>query len=409
MENKKRLFNRALDRGRSNKMPIRIGFVVFTSSKWFGGVSYYRNLLNALSKVKSNKIQPILFVGTEVDKKTLRDFEKFGTIVKTNLLNRNTLLGKINAVMMSLFCRSFFMLKLFKDNKISLVSHSNFVTNDKSIRTINWIPDFQHVYMPEMFSVLDRAYRSLFYGILVRKSDSIVLISNTERKHFSEIYPKYADKANALRFVSGIDKNVYSKNNIEELMLKYKFTGKYFFFPAQLWKHKNHMVVIKALNQLKKENKNILVLCSGYMHDYRNSNYSKSVLEYVKTNKLENNIRFLGMVDREDISTLMRYSVSVINPSFYEGWSTVVEEVKSIGKDIVLSDIKVHREQDPPASIFFNPNDSRNLAKILWNMWVGRNGRPNKKLETLARKKINQRVLDYGKAYEKLVISTAKI
>lgn len=387
--------------------PVKVGFIVLTSNRWFGGVSYYRNLLDALVKVNSKYIQPVLFIGTDVDKKTSRDFAKFGTIVKTDLLNRDTLLGKINTVLMSFTCESFLMLKLFKNNEISLVSHSNFVTSDKSIKTVNWIPDFQHIYMPKMFSVLDRVYRSLFYRILVRKSDSIVLISETERKHFNDIYPKYTNKAYVLRFVSGVDKNVYLKNNIEELRLKYKFAGKYFFFPAQLWRHKNHMVVLRSLNRLRKEDKNILVLCSGYLNDYRNSNYSKEVFEYIKANKLANNIKFLGPIDYEDVQKLARYSVTMINPSFYEGWSTSVEEAKSIGKDIILSDIEVHREQNPPASTFFNPNDDKSLAKIFWKMWNGNNGEPNKKLESLSRKNIDQRIYNYGKEYERLVLSVA--
>lgn len=48
----------------------------------------------------------------------------------------------------------------------------------------------------------------------------------------------------------------------------------------------------------------------------------------------------LGLVPRSDVIALMRYSISLINPSFFEGWSTTVEEAKSMGKQIILSEEK---------------------------------------------------------------------
>jgi glycosyltransferase involved in cell wall biosynthesis len=58
----------------------------------------------------------------------------------------------------------------------------------------------------------------------------------------------------------------------------------------------------------------------------------------------------------------MHHAVAFINPSRFEGWSTSVEEAKSMGKQIVLSDIPVHREQAPSRGFFFADNDPRALA-----------------------------------------------
>lgn len=62
-------------------------------------------------------------------------------------------------------------------------------------------------------------------------------------------------------------------------------------------------------------------------------------------------------------------SLGYINPSFFEGWSTTVEEAKYRGKPILLSDLKVHREQAPAKSVFFDPNDPEDLAKKMWDLW----------------------------------------
>ena len=59
----------------------------------------------------------------------------------------------------------------------------------------------------------------------------------------------------------------------------------------------------------------------------------------------------------------MRQSISIIQPSLFEGWSTIVEEARSIGKNIILSDLEVHKEQNYSNSIFFKRNSYKDLAK----------------------------------------------
>jgi glycosyltransferase involved in cell wall biosynthesis len=81
--------------------------------------------------------------------------------------------------------------------------------------------------------------------------------------------------------------------------------------------------------------------------------------------------RPLGMVPSADLMGLMHHSIAVINPSKFEGWSTTVEEAKSMGKIIVLSDIPVHREQAPERAAFFDPEDAAQLADTLLGVWDG--------------------------------------
>ena len=61
----------------------------------------------------------------------------------------------------------------------------------------------------------------------------------------------------------------------------------------------------------------------------------------------------------------MRRSLAVIQPSLFEGWSTVVEDARVLGKTILLSDISVHKEQNSPSTIFFKPDSSQEFANHL--------------------------------------------
>ena len=53
----------------------------------------------------------------------------------------------------------------------------------------------------------------------------------------------------------------------------------------------------------------------------------------------------------------MRKAMAVIQPSLFEGWSTVVEDARALGKPMILSDFPVQIEQDPPSSDYFERNN----------------------------------------------------
>jgi glycosyltransferase involved in cell wall biosynthesis len=152
----------------------------------------------------------------------------------------------------------------------------------------------------------------------------------------------------------------------------------------------------------------ILLLCSGHMNDDRNLQHMESLRQFVRENALEKNIRFLGLIPYGDVVGLMRNAVSVINPSLFEGWSTTVEEAKSIGKNLILSDIEVHREQSPSGAVYFNPHDHAGLAAIMKENWESRSGGPDLELETAARENLLPRTTVFATGFQNLVLDVVK-
>ena len=89
------------------------------------------------------------------------------------------------------------------------------------------------------------------------------------------------------------------------------------------------------------------------------------MLANIRRYGLEERFRLLGVVPRGQMMSLMAKARAVINPSMFEGWSTTVEESRASGKRMLLSDIPVHREQDPPDAIYFPANDAGCLAEAM--------------------------------------------
>jgi glycosyltransferase involved in cell wall biosynthesis len=111
----------------------------------------------------------------------------------------------------------------------------------------------------------------------------------------------------------------------------------------------------------------------------------------------------LGVVPAHDLAALTRYSSAIIDPSLFEGWSTTVEEAKSLGKHVVLSDIPVHREQNPVLATFFSPEDTNALPAILWEVWNKLCSDELQRIE-YARRVTDERRLEFARKYQKSCI-----
>jgi glycosyltransferase involved in cell wall biosynthesis len=108
--------------------------------------------------------------------------------------------------------------------------------------------------------------------------------------------------------------------------------------------------------------------------------------------------RILGHIPRMDQLQLMRASIAVIQPSRFEGWSTVVEDARALGKPILLSDFPVHREQDPNGARFFPLQDAGALAQAISEAADLPAG-PDPENEAAARRDTAVRVAAFGRGF----------
>jgi glycosyltransferase involved in cell wall biosynthesis len=100
----------------------------------------------------------------------------------------------------------------------------------------------------------------------------------------------------------------------------------------------------------------------------------------------------------------MRACRAVINPSLFEGWSTTVEEAKSLGKQAIVSDLPVHREQAPLRCMYFDPRDPEKLADALWLVWNNFDPSEEERAATTAAAALPERRMSFARAYESIVI-----
>jgi len=345
---------------------IKVGFLLKFTEDYKGGINYFKNLFHALNQYHSDDIEIILFVPDNLKALYNELFSPYAKIISTKILQRNTLSWAMSRVCDKYFGFDPMVYFLLRKHRVNCVSHSNYVYPFSDIKTINWVPDFQYLHYPNLWkpNQLKDVYK--VHKNWIDKSDMIVVSSYAAKNDLLSLYPEHKN-VEVLHFVSQPED---MKKDNSDLAIDKIFERKFFYLPNQFWLHKNHMVVFKAIKILKEKNLDIQLITTGSKNDYRDGGqHFTQLLNYVKENNLEENIIFLGIVPYSQVFFLMKNSVAIINPSHFEGWSSSVEESKSLDKIIVLSDIPVHREQNPLKGIYFAPDDENRLAEILDLLW----------------------------------------
>jgi len=379
----------------------RVGFLM-ENAQWSGGRNYIRNLLFALCSQPVSKIQPVVFVGLKEDVSSLKGLAE---IIRSPVFDRYSVAWWVRQIGMRICLkRDYVTYFLLKRHHVDVVSHFSLRWKGKQpLLTLAWIPDFQHIHLPHFFSAKEIALRNTEFKHQICHSDGVILSSYDALKDLKAFCPSNKNPVHVLHFVSCFAFNRDEFSGRDELMKKYHIEYPWFHLPNQFWAHKNHKIVVEALDKLKTQGKNILVIATGNTEDYRNPDYFTLLMQDVSRKGLEENFKVLGLVPYIDMLALMYYSIAVINPSLFEGWSSTVEEAKSMGKRLLLSDIAVHREQSPESGIFFDPNDADSLKKAL--LVSKQEFNPDCLCRDNAKNELKHRITVFSREYENIIDS----
>ena len=256
---------------------------------------------------------------------------------------------------------------------------------------LHWIPDLQHRRLRGTFSRRERLKREAAFLRFALPARRIVVSSEAVRRDAARAYPPFARKLRVLRFTTVVPPELL-ETAPDETLERYGLEPGYLFLPNQFWKHKNHAVAFEAAAGLGRP-----LVCTGDRSDHRNPGYYDEL-----TRDLPESVRILGVVPRTDYLQLLRGAAAVVQPSLFEGWSSVVEDARAFGKPIALSDIAVHREQSPPAAEFFDPGDPASLTAA-----VRRTVEAEPPAESVAVADQAERVLGYARAFAALAASVS--
>ena len=369
-----------------NEKKINIAFAFMGGETWTFGNVYLNDLINTLKKYGSPRYNYFVLIPRSINVKSLTTFPEINYINFDDYKIETTadpLTYGLTALKSLIFKKIRFN-NLLKKHNIDIFFGPLINYRLSDVKTLSWLPDFQHIHLPGMFSPdecknLDRLHKNV-----AKYSSRVIVLSESAKKDFEHFVPDYTYKVRIYSPICYLEPSMY-EIPLKDVLLRYDLPEKFIFLPNQFWKHKNHIVVFKAIKNLKERGIKIFLLCAGNATDYRNPAYFSILNRKISECKIRDQIIYIGLIPREDVLLLMRQSICLINPSLFEGFGFSVDEARSIGKKVILSDIPPHREQNPPKAVYFSPDDFKGLADIIEKIWTETPPGPDLELEENAR------------------------
>lgn len=344
---------------------VRIAIPLIGGNQWQGGRNYMINLLQVLKELGSGQVEPVLFLGEEDDLDDDLALIDHADIIRNKAFDMTQKQGRLaKALLTGVDAKA---AHLFKQHGIDCAFETaQFYGWRFPVPVLAWIPDFQHRHMPQLFSKPAWWKRDLGFQAQVASGRHIMLSSEDARNDCEHFYPWSKGRTSVVRFATQLPSQAHP-DVVSTTRRQYGLPLNYIFLPNQFWIHKNHEVVIRALTILRAKGAAVCVAATGHIHDPRAPLHFDRLQKLIRKNGLEDNFRILGSIPFSDVQALMQGCSALINPSYFEGWSTTVEEAKACGVPLILSNLNVHREQALDKALYFDPDSPEQLANMLEN------------------------------------------
>jgi len=361
---------------------MRIGLFLYRiNPDYAGGVnSYVMSLLEGFKSI-DRKNTYILFVNKR-NRHLFQKFEGDNFIIKEIKLEP-FLKRKLTRFFVDYFgicpgVRTFFpyIFKLAYGQLISLVSHSpidvlycpyEFPAYWQKPTVVS-IHDIQHAHFPKFFNLGQRWHRNIFYKETVRGATIVQASSEYIKQDFINYFKiSLPEKVIVVRDgINEIFKRTITKEELLKIKNKYDLPQNFIFYPAQHWRHKNHLNLIKAVSLLKrKKNLRAPLVFTGEINQRFDFLYKA-----IRSSGLEKDVKLLGNVPFGELPVLYKLATLMVMPSLHESNSLPVMEALSVGCAVAASNIEPNMELNVDNAItIFDPNDPEDMAEKIRSLW----------------------------------------
>ena len=384
----------------------KIALLASGDSAWIGGIQYTINIVNALNSVSRNG-----FLETHILKNTrqeLGDISVFDNLI-IKVIDVNDLLPPFD-----LPNRIFWFIQRIVFGRIN-PRLENFLKKQKydyvypaiasncrgRLNVGSWIADFQYHNFPDGHNAETRREAESTISFIANNMSKVVFSSKSVEEEALRLFPVIKGKSTILPFCVYIPSLIMDEKVLNSVTAKYGIVGPFIIVSNIFAAVKNHVTLFKALGLLRKQGIILNIVCTGNLVNYAQMEFTNQILQVITETGIRGQLYLLGLIPREDQIALYRKSFAIVQPSLHEGWSTCVEEAKALGKTIIISDIAVHREQNPRNAYYFSPLDISDLAEKLKNVYhdQGHCDFPDFINETSAMEQYNLAIHNFGELF----------
>ena len=225
--------------------------------------------------------------------------------------------------------------------------------------------DLQHLHFPQFFPSEQIAWRETIYRAGCAESQAITVGSQFAKDDIVKQYGIAPEKIYVTHWAPPTD--VYSEVNEESLTHtrnKFNLPQIFAFYPAQTWRHKNHLRLLEALAILRdRDHITLNLVCAG-----TRSEFWRVIEKHIREMRLEYQASFLGFVKPHELRTLYHLAQFVIHPSLFEGGGLPILEAFREGVPVACSNTTSLPEYAGDAALYFDPVSPESIANAAKRM-----------------------------------------
>ena len=349
----------------------RIGLVCpSTDGRWLGGLYYLQHLVLAVAELPPE--ERIGFVDVWWNEAPKHDpfseiREHLGPRVVVGLPHR--LVPRIaRAVRRRALGAQPGMSDLFESNGIGVLFPS-LPCKEPGLPYVCWLADLQHrhlakYYTPEQLEAIE--------ATVIEESSKAALVmlsSNAAMQDLEKYYPHLVPKARVV-FPVSVPTAEWFACDPAEVATRLGLPDRFLMVSNQICAHKNHAVILEAVQRLNGEGTRVTVVCTGLRQDYRDPAFFSSLQARVDAMGLAGQVLFVGALPRAEQLALMRRAIGVAQPSEFEGWGSAMSDAKVLGRPILASNLPVHREHGADVRAYLEPHDVEAWSREIRSLWL---------------------------------------
>ena len=377
--------------------------IFFTASPDSGGAFQYQlSLLNVLKKTKKHKIL-VLTGNKEVVVKFNKDFEIVNLSWITNkirfLKHHNKKIKTIDDLNIKEISKTALKIKWGKNKRKKRISLFDKFTykiielylKSKKIDLIFWPAPLSAAFkinIPYVFTVYDVEHRRVpefpelsafgeyerrehLYENGLKKALAITTESEQGKRNIINYYNINKEKIFPIKLLPPTYlANKVSKEMKTKVIKKYKLPKEYFYYPAQFWPHKNHILILKAISLLRKRGINVHVVFSG--SDKKKWGVLRDLKEAAIRLGISDLIHYVGYVSNEEISTLYKNSKALVMTSKLGPSNIPYLEAFKLRTPVIAMNVPGIKDQVQDAAIMVDPDNEKDLAKAMKTILTNR-------------------------------------
>ncbi|MGH2757178.1 MAG: glycosyltransferase family 4 protein [Actinomycetota bacterium] len=224
-------------------------------------------------------------------------------------------------------------------------------------RPVLTIHDLQYLYYPEYFSRTKLSYLRVVMPRSAEAARSILTPSEFTRRTVIE---RLNIDPSIVRVVPHGISPKEDADAASDIRDRYGIPGPFFLYPAALYPHKNHLVLVQAFARLLEVHPDVTLVLTGAKGSMQwgtAKSMDVPLAEEIRKLGIKERLMSLGFVSAHDLEALYHHATAVTFPSRFEGFGAPVLEAMARGCPVIGADATAIPEIVQDAGILVSPDN----------------------------------------------------